>query len=356
MGQVPCVVFLRSMSPPKKKDYSDLTFYKMEPAHHEPPVAFPKLAVPDPHHKGSSGRICVVGGSEDYTGAPYLAAMASVRAGADLAYVLCPPEAAIPIKSYSPDLVVRPIFKDEEMLSVFSTILKCHVAVVGPGMGNSVAARGLASEVIRHAAVKGIPVVVDADGLGVFMQSPTILLSPPGAQSDYSPDVILTPNFNEFKGLFAACAAVRPTAAPDGTFFQPPPATSPVEDMLRYCAQITRATVLLKGEYDICAMRPQHPQDILSAPVYNCTEATPVFRRAGGQGDVFSGVIAAFLAWKNISKARVSLPTVAAACAASSVMRLAQGAAFSQFKRGYVASDLLALLPAAVEAYFSAGN
>ena len=39
-------------------------------------------------HKGSSGRIAILGGSIDYTGAPYYSAMAALRLGADLAYVL----------------------------------------------------------------------------------------------------------------------------------------------------------------------------------------------------------------------------------------------------------------------------
>lgn len=32
------------------------------------------------------GRVAVIGGSEDYTGAPYFSAMASARLGADMVY------------------------------------------------------------------------------------------------------------------------------------------------------------------------------------------------------------------------------------------------------------------------------
>lgn len=49
-----------------------------------------------------------MGGSKEYTGAPYYAAMSSLRVGADLSYVYCPEEASIPIKSYSPELIVLP--------------------------------------------------------------------------------------------------------------------------------------------------------------------------------------------------------------------------------------------------------
>ena len=60
-------------------------------------------------HKGEAGRIGVVGGSEEYTGAPIFASMAAFRTGADLVHVFCTKNAAIPIKSYSPDLIVHPL-------------------------------------------------------------------------------------------------------------------------------------------------------------------------------------------------------------------------------------------------------
>ena len=60
-------------------------------------------------HKGEAGRIGVVGGSEEYTGAPIFASMAAFRTGVDLVHVFCARDAAIPIKSFSPDLIVHPI-------------------------------------------------------------------------------------------------------------------------------------------------------------------------------------------------------------------------------------------------------
>ena len=51
-------------------------------------------------HKGSCGRIGVVGGCEAYTGAPYFSAMTALKTGADLSYVYSTPAAAQPIKAY----------------------------------------------------------------------------------------------------------------------------------------------------------------------------------------------------------------------------------------------------------------
>ena len=50
-------------------------------------------------HKGQAGRIGVVGGCQEYTGAPYFAAMAAMRVGADLAHVFCARGAAQVIKA-----------------------------------------------------------------------------------------------------------------------------------------------------------------------------------------------------------------------------------------------------------------
>jgi len=69
-------------------------------------------------HKGSMGRIGVIGGSQDYCGAPYYAAVSALKFGADLSWVYCSQEAAIPIKSYSPELMVTPFYEDRRLLNV----------------------------------------------------------------------------------------------------------------------------------------------------------------------------------------------------------------------------------------------
>lgn len=65
-------------------------------------------------HKGSSGRVGVLGGSERYTGAPYYAGMAALHVGSDLAFVFCAEEASLAIKSYSPELMVAPVYSAKE--------------------------------------------------------------------------------------------------------------------------------------------------------------------------------------------------------------------------------------------------
>jgi ATP-dependent NAD(P)H-hydrate dehydratase len=60
------------------------------------------------NHKGSHGKISVVGGNKDFTGAPFFSAFSAMQAGADYGNVLCTEGAATAIKSYAPELIVIP--------------------------------------------------------------------------------------------------------------------------------------------------------------------------------------------------------------------------------------------------------
>ena len=79
-------------------------------------IALTKLFPPltSTSHKGSHGRIAVLGGSDKYTGAPYYAASAALHCGVDLATVFCASEASVPIKCYSPELMVQAIYSIDD--------------------------------------------------------------------------------------------------------------------------------------------------------------------------------------------------------------------------------------------------
>ena len=80
--------------------------------------------------------MAIIGGSKTYTGAPYFAAMASLRTGADLAFIYCHEDAAIPIKSYSPEIIVNSIFvKAAKEAQIRPALEIAKSVVVGPGLG-----------------------------------------------------------------------------------------------------------------------------------------------------------------------------------------------------------------------------
>lgn len=63
-------------------------------------------------HKGQLGRVAVIGGSEDYTGAPYFSAMASARLGCDMVCFVSPFFFLFPSLSPSPSRSVTPASLD----------------------------------------------------------------------------------------------------------------------------------------------------------------------------------------------------------------------------------------------------
>ncbi|KAL3787238.1 hypothetical protein ACHAW5_006011 [Stephanodiscus triporus] len=77
---------------------------------------FPPLS--STSHKGSHGRIAIFGGSDRYAGAPYYAARSALQCGVDLVTVFCAKEASVPIKCYSPELMVQAVYSVEEMDSL----------------------------------------------------------------------------------------------------------------------------------------------------------------------------------------------------------------------------------------------
>lgn len=52
--------------------------------------------------KGENGRVGVIGGSYEFTGAPFYAAISSLKVGGDLAHIFCSKSASVAIKAYSP--------------------------------------------------------------------------------------------------------------------------------------------------------------------------------------------------------------------------------------------------------------
>ena len=64
--------------------------------------------------KGDNGRIAAIGGSYEFTGAPFYSAISALKTGADLAHIFCSKSSSVSIKSYSPEIIVHPVFVSEE--------------------------------------------------------------------------------------------------------------------------------------------------------------------------------------------------------------------------------------------------
>ncbi|ODV90982.1 hypothetical protein CANCADRAFT_2704 [Tortispora caseinolytica NRRL Y-17796] len=276
-------------------------------------------------HKGQAGRIAVFGGSKDYTGAPYFSAMAATLLGADLSHVICSPEAAPVIKTYSPDLMVHPSITD------FDSVLdRIHVLVVGPGLGRDPEMQNAAAQCIAAAKSRNLPLVVDADGLWLIQNQPEII-------KGYS-RAVLTPNVMEFQRLLDA-SGIYKNGNTD----------------LQVLSNHLGVTIVQKGECDLIA----YPG--FAETVEVTTRGSP--RRAGGQGDILSGCIATMLAWReayhnnlwehknDLSDMDTELLALYGAC---SIVRRASSLAFETRFRAMQASDVLAKIGESYNSIFGA--
>mmetsp|Transcript_756 Transcript_756/g.901 ORF Transcript_756/g.901 Transcript_756/m.901 type:complete len:381 (-) Transcript_756:30-1172(-) len=241
------------------------------------------LPLSSKNHKGSSGRIGILGGSEQYTGAPFYAGMSALQCGADLSYIFCAEEAALAIKSYSPELMVTPVYtasrmaksydatKEQQKLLVSEMVEKVtqmmdrmHVLVMGPGLGRCPLVLDATAQIMKEAIKRNLPLVVDADALFLLTldEYKDIL-------SNYE-KVVLTPNVVEYKRLLQTH---------DGDISK---ATQ-------------RGIIVQKGMEDIIF------QD--SKSVFVCTEPGGL-KRSGGLGDVLAGALSTLIAWHEISNQR----------------------------------------------------
>ncbi len=114
-------------------------------------------------HKGSYGRMAIIGGEKGMSGAPVLAARAALHSGAGLCYAiyLKNPPAYDPV---SPEIMFRAAHQFD-----FST----DVIVTGPGLGKSAAARDILVQTIEAHT----PIVLDADALNIISENDAIARS-----------------------------------------------------------------------------------------------------------------------------------------------------------------------------------
>lgn len=133
-------------------------------------------------------RILVVGGSEEYVGAPYLAAIAALRSGAESVIVMAPERVAWAINTLSPDLMTRKlkgVYLSQRHLPAIRKLLKtADILMIGNGAGT----RSETATLMRVLARLPLPKVVDADALKVL-------------RNNKVENAILTPNEREWKLL-----------------------------------------------------------------------------------------------------------------------------------------------------------
>ena len=245
-------------------------------------------------HKGSNGRLLLLGGGPGMPGAIRLAAEAALRVGAGLVYVATHRDNAASVVTGRPEIICHSVGSSAELEDLVKNV---DGVVVGPGLGLSAWAYGLWRQLVRT----DIPLVLDADGLN-------LLAAEPMTRERW----VLTPHPGEAARLLAAAGAAAVQRDRLGA--------------VRSLASRYRATTVLKGPNTLVATTND------AEPVRVCDRGNPGMA-TGGTGDVLAGTLGGLL---------VQLGDVERAARVAVLLHaLAGDDAARGGERGTVASDLL---------------
>ncbi len=244
-------------------------------------------------HKGTNGRLLIVGGGPSMPGAVRLASEAALRAGAGLVYVATHPESIAAVLAGRPEVIARSVDAPPDLEDL---VAMADAVVLGPGLGRSPWAHALWRRLIDAE----LPLIVDADGLNLLAEAPRVrgrwLLTPhPGEAAR-----LLDSSVEQVERDRAAAA--RALAARFG------------------------AITVLKGARTLVATPGA------AAPLRVCGRGNPGMATAG-MGDVLAGVIGALV---------VQTRDLDASAGAGVLLHaLAGDSAAAGGERGMVAADLM---------------
>ena len=217
-------------------------------------------------HKGQYGRLLVIGGSETFSGAPTLVALAAYRTGTDLVFVAAPEKTAQAISAMSPNLITIKLpggnFAPTHVRLLRDQIVNASAIALGPGLGMSsktIAAVRKIIPILRHYRK---PLLLDADGLkalGVVKKR------------IFDKSVVLTPHPGEFQAI---------------SHKAPSKAMEVRSSEVKAFAESVGAVVLLKGHTDVISDGEHVKLNNTGNPGMT----------VGGTGDVLSGIVAGLMA------------------------------------------------------------
>ncbi|TFF97564.1 MAG: NAD(P)H-hydrate dehydratase [Promethearchaeota archaeon] len=225
----------------------------------------------DDYHKGQFGRMLVIGGSKNYSGAPAYSTLAGIEFGIDLVITYTPQIIADVLRNYSPNMIVRShkgnwlnmdSFKEIAWLVDWSNAI-----LIGPGLGQEEKTEELLVELLKKFREDHKRFVLDADALKLVKNHKDLL----EGQS-----CIVTPHEGEFKIMT------------DTTL----PPNDQIKNRAKIITEIAKdfnITFLVKGPYDYIADTHN-----LKLNRTGCPEMA-----IGGTGDVLAGLTTAFLATNN---------------------------------------------------------
>ncbi len=222
-------------------------------------------------HKGTFGHVFILAGSRGKSGAGALCALGALRGGAGLVTLGSTKTLQKIYSSMIPEILTAGLEENEKgeisadsLYEILEIAKNKSVLVIGPGLGLSEEVKELFFELLKNLE---IPLVIDADALTLLSENLEVL-------KFYKAPKILTPHPGEATRLLKVSKEEI------------------MKDRLKYVqklSEITDSVVVLKG-----------PHTIVYSSDGRCgiSSIDEPGLSQGGQGDVLSGLIGAFIAQK----------------------------------------------------------
>jgi NAD(P)H-hydrate epimerase len=229
-------------------------------------------------NKGRFGHVLIVGGSFGKSGAPSMASVAAMRAGAGLTTAAVPRSVLPMVAAVAPELMSTPL-EEKDGLSLdqlgeesLAKLLKGITVVgIGPGLGQE----GTTPEFVRAFVERvSLPMVIDADALNALAGRAELLKRAVNTTDAKGKPrtIVLTPHPGEMARLVGS--SVKDVEADR-------------VGLARRFATENGVTLVLKGWRTLVA----HPDGRVGVN----TTGNPAMAK-GGSGDILTGIVAAMLA------------------------------------------------------------
>ena len=218
-------------------------------------------------HKGEFGRVLVIGGSKNYSGAPAYTSLSCIQFGCDLVITYVPEVIGNVLRNYSPNMIVRTSpgnwLTTKALEEILWLVDWANAIVIGPGLGTENASEELLLKIFENVDKTKKSYVIDADALKLIKSHLDVIKGK---------NVVLTPHEGELKIISGIDLP-------------------PYNDIERRGTEIFKiaknldVTLLVKGPYDYIS-----DGNKLKINKTGCPEMS-----IGGTGDVLAGLCASFL-------------------------------------------------------------
>ncbi|MBI4438804.1 NAD(P)H-hydrate dehydratase [Candidatus Woesearchaeota archaeon] len=244
-------------------------------------------------HKGQNGRVLIIGGSPEYTGAVMLAGMAAYRSGADAVVIASPRDVARVVRAWPDFMTVRinaSYLKEAHANKLIRLSEGFDSLLIGNGIGLRKQTQALVRKVVRNTLC---PKVIDADAIKAIGLKDT-------------ENAIITPHLKEFQTLLRN-TGIKASGKESITLARKASGSN---------------IILLKGRTDT----------MISREGIRLSKTGNAGMTVSGTGDVLAGLCAGLAAQKN--------SLIMAACASAFISGMAGDLLYREYGYGFTATDL----------------